>query len=68
MNFKVDFNDGPSFIKMALVTSELFLLMLFMIAVMHFITWDFPSNTYFRGLGVNIACVLLFAYLNKEKE
>lgn len=68
MNFKVDFNDSPSFVKMALVSSELFLLALFMIAVIHFIEWDFPSNTYFRWLAVNIACVLLFAYLNKEKK
>lgn len=68
MNFKVDFNDSPSFVKIALVSSELFLLATFMIAVIHFIEWDFPSNAYFRGLAVNIACVLLFAYLNKEKK
>ena len=68
MNFKVDFNDSPSFIRMALVSSELFLLALFVIAILHFIEWDFPSNTYFRGLAVNIACVLLFAHLNKDQR
>jgi len=68
MNFKIDFNDSPSFIKMALLSSEVFLLALFCVAVVHFIEWDFPSNTYFRGLSVNIACVMFFASLNKENR
>ena len=68
MNFKVDFNESPSFVKMALVSSELFLLMMFVIAILHFIDWDFPSNTYFRGLAINVACVFLFAYLNKDQR
>lgn len=68
MNFKIDLNESPSFIRMALLFSEVSLFALSFIAIMHFVTWDSPSNTYFRGLGVNIACVFLFAYLHDKEN
>ena len=68
MNFKVDFNKVPTLITLMLYIGEIILFILILVAIMNFILWEIPDNSYFRALGINILIVLVCAYFNKENR
>ena len=65
MNFKVDFDKAPTLIGLLLLTVEIILFALILVAIMYFVYWEIPDNSYFRALGINILILLVCAYLNK---
>ena len=67
MNFKVDFDEAPTLISLMLLTGEVILFALILVAVIYFIYWEMLPASYFRALGLNIFIVLVCAYLNKEQ-
>ena len=68
MKFKVDFTKDLTWISMGLLVSELFLLVMLFLLVLHFIWFDIPSAKYYRALGTNIVFILIFACLYKDNK
>ena len=66
MNFKVDFDKAPTLITLMLYIGEIILFTLILVALMNFVYWEIPGNSYFRALGINILIVLVCAYLTRR--
>lgn len=68
MNFKINIDKRPNLVGVVLLTCEIILFALILIAIIHFVYWEMLSASYFRALGINILILLVCAYFNKEKR
>jgi len=68
MNFRINFNEEPTLVRILLFLSEMLLSLAVLGAIVYFIAWEAPPNSYFRFVFINIVFVVIFAYLNKENR